>query len=234
MVCTCTSANGLGPERHRDNLAVRLLDIAASGACLVTTGRLPVTAPVILDVTVPRLEGRLQTRAEVRWSVTLEKGGRTAHVAGLRFDRVLDAFGDRRQLPRAVPEEHSGTSREPQRRWKRFSPRVASLSCDPHDLRRMLGFKSNPALSLRDLSRGGARIVTSRKLKKGSRADLALELPSVSGALLIETQVRWCRRDTLSLEPRWNTGLVFIRMSKEDEGRLKHAEQFHTGPNIWG
>ena len=228
-ICTLRDVPRAGRDGDPGNLAVRLLDLASSGACLVTTGRLPIATPVILDVTLPGSPGPFNTRAEVRWSVTVENGDRTAHVAGLRFDRVLGSSGDPGRLPEAG---RSLPSREPQRRWKRFSPRVASLSCDAHDLRRMLGWRSNPALSLRDLSRGGAGIVTSRKLKKGSRADLAIDL-SVVGGVWIETQVRWCRRDTLSLEPRWQTGLVFIRMSKQDEARLEDAEQFHKGPSIW-
>lgn len=232
-VCTCMHADFAGRSADHHNLAIRLLDIAPTGACVVTNGPLRRMSPVILDVTIPHALGRFKTRAQVRWSVTLEKGGRTAHVAGLRFERILDSWGDRRHLVGAGGEKESGASREPQRRWKRFSPKVTSLACDPHDLRRMLGMKSNPALLLLDLSRGGARIVCSKKLEKGSRADLSFELPSVQGRLSIETQVRWCRRDTLSLDPRWNTGLVFIRMSKEDEKRLEQAEQFHTGRTIW-
>lgn len=227
-VCTCTSADLSGRGDHY-NLALRILDVAPDGACIVTTGRLRELSQVILDVTIPRLLGRIRARAHVRWSMTVEKAGRTAHVAGLRFDRVLDSTGDRREILSGGREKERNASKEPQRRWRRFKPVVHKLLCDPYDLKRMLGFKSNPAISLKDLSCGGAQVVCTKKLDKGSRADLQFELPAVRGPVSIETQVRWCRRDTLSLEPRWNTGLVFIRMSREDETKLKDAEQFHLG-----
>jgi hypothetical protein len=36
--------------------------------------------------------------------------------------------------------------------------------------------------------------------------------------------VRWCRRDTLSLEPRWVVGVVFKRMGPDSGGRLRTVE----------
>lgn len=226
-VCTCTSADFAGRDGDHYNLATRLLDVSRRGACIVTVGRLREKAPVLLDVTVPRTLGRFKAKAEVRWSVTLEKNGRTAHVAGLRFDRVLESTGggEKALSGDAVPPP----SHEPQRRFKRFAPKVLALECDPHDFRRMIGLGSNPAVRLKDLSQGGAQLVLSRPLKPGAEVGLSFELPAVRGTVAAQAKVRWCRRDTLTLERRWNAGLVFLRMSPEDELRLKVAEEFHIG-----
>ena len=36
--------------------------------------------------------------------------------------------------------------------------------------------------------------------------------------------MRWCRRDTLSLEPRWNVGVVFKDLDPGAHGRLRTVE----------
>jgi hypothetical protein len=57
--------------------------------------------------------------------------------------------------------------------------------------------------------------------------DLRLEIPATRTEISAEAQVRWCQRDTLSLEPRWNVGLTFKRMSPEDDDRLKALDRYY-------
>jgi c-di-GMP-binding flagellar brake protein YcgR len=212
IVCTCTGAGF--PGGH--NLATRLLDVSASGACIVTVGRLRERIPVLVDIQGPQATSRVKARAVVCWSQTLERRGRTAHVAGLYFDRGCRG---------PVPERPA----EPQRRFKRFTPRVAHVSLEPRGLARLLGIRRDVALRLKDLSQGGAQVACSKRLKAGLRVDFRVEAPAARDAIVAEAQVRWCRRDTRSLEPRWDAGLVFKWMSPADEERLRALDRFHVG-----
>jgi c-di-GMP-binding flagellar brake protein YcgR len=229
FVCTLMSAEYEGHPGAAPNLATRLLDVSSGGACLVTVGRLRERVPLILDIHVPQALARFKARASVRWSETLERRGRTAHVAGLRIDRVLESYGDRLSFLGGRRDPAPPPPVEPQRRFKRFCPKDARVSCEPHGLARSLGIRREVALHLRDLSQGGAQVVCSRRLAPGRRVDLRLEVPAARTALSAEAQVRWCRRDTLSLESRWHAGLVFKRISPEDEERLKALDRFHLG-----
>ncbi len=95
FVCSCTNAEFAGHSADRTNLATRILDVGPRGVCQVRTGRLRERVPLIVDLSVPRMLARFKARAVVRGSQTLERGGRTARVAGLSFDRVLECSGDR-------------------------------------------------------------------------------------------------------------------------------------------
>ena len=230
FVCSCTNADFAGHGPRAYNLATRLLDVSPRGACLVTTGRLRERVPIIVDISVPQALARFKARAIVRWSQTLERGGRTAHVAGLRFERILESYGDRLSFLGGRPEAPSpARTREPQRRFKRFQPRDARVVCTPRDLWRMLGFKTQAALRLHDLSLGGAQVVCSKRLKPGSTVDLALDFERPQGSVAAEAVVRWCRRDTRSLESRWHAGLVFRRMAPDHEERLKEVDKLYLG-----
>ncbi|HLF93024.1 MAG TPA: PilZ domain-containing protein, partial [Planctomycetota bacterium] len=151
-------------------------------------------------------------------------------VAGLAFDRVLECYGDRLSFLSGRRDAPSpARTREPRRRFKRFCPRDARVACVPRDLRRLLGFPSNPALRLQDLSQGGAQIVCSQRLKPGRTVDLALDFDRPRATVAAEAVVRWCRRDTLSLESRWHAGLVFRRMAPGDEERLATLDRHYLG-----
>jgi hypothetical protein len=229
FVCTLTSSDLAGRPGGGHNLAQRLLDVSSGGACLVTVGRLRDRVPLILDIHVPQALARFKARASVRWSETLERRGRTAHVAGLRIERVLESYGDRLSFLGGRRDPAPPPPVEPQRRFKRFYPKDARVSCEPLGLAQLLGIRREVALHLKDLSQGGAQVVCSRRLAPGRRVNLRLEIPAARTALSAEAQVRWCRRDTLSLESRWNAGLIFKRMSPEDEDTLKALDRFHLG-----
>src|SRR5260221_4978008 len=115
----CTSAEFARPGSASYNLAVKLLDTSASGACVVTKGRLREGIKVMVGVILPRQGARIMSRAVVRWSTTVESKGRTAHVAGLQFDRTLPDLAPQK-TPRTESEKLR--SKEPQRRHPRFIP----------------------------------------------------------------------------------------------------------------
>lgn len=205
------------------NLAVKLLDTSASGACLVTKGRLREGIPVVVGIMLPRHGTRVMCKATVRWATTVESKGRTAHVAGLQFDRNVSELGP--TIPRPSPASSATMkSEEPQRRHPRFTPEQVEIVCLPRGILRKLGVKSNSARSLKNVSLGGAQIVTSEKLKPGELVDLTLQFRYPATTVAAEGIVRWCRRDTLSLEPRWLVGVVFKRMGPDSGGRLRTVE----------
>ena len=219
VACTSAEIGQLGSDSY--NLAVRLLDTSASGACLVTKGRLREGIRVMVGVVLPRQKAKIMSRAVVRWSTTVESRGRTAHVAGLQFERNHSELAPEKPPP---TKSEILRSKEPQRRHRRFAPEKVEIVCLPRGLLRKLGVKSNSAKGLRNLSLGGAQIVCSQKLKPGEPVDLTLQFRYPATTVTAEGIVRWCRRDTLSLEPRWNVGVVFKQMDPASDGRLKTVE----------
>ena len=217
----CTSAEHVSAGSPSHNLAVKLLDTSAKGACLVTKGRLRQGIPVIVGIMIPRQKTRVMSRAVVRWSTTVESKGRTAHVAGLEFEKPIADLAPRLEQPRGQPPS---AGPEPQRRHKRFVAEKVDIVCLPRSLLSKLGLKANAARTVKDLSLGGAQIVATKKLKPGDRVDLTLEFSFPRATVKAEGVVRWCRRDTLSLEPRWNVGVIFKQMDRASEGRLRTVE----------
>jgi hypothetical protein len=217
----CTSAEFAAAGSASHNLALKLLDMSSSGACLVTKGRLRQGVSVIVGVILPRQRTKVMSRAVVRWSTTVESKGRTAHVAGLEFEKTIAELAPRKEAPRpgAAPAES-----EPQRRHKRFVAEKVDIVCLPQGILTRLGMKPNAARKVKDLSLGGAQIVTTKKLKAGDRVDLTLQFRFPATTVQAEGIVRWCRRDTLSLEPRWNVGVIFKQMDRDSEGRLRTVQ----------
>lgn len=217
----CTSAEFAPPGSPTFNLAVRLLDTSASGACVVTKGRLRSGVHVVVGIIFPNQQAKVMAKAVVRWSTTVESKGRTAHVAGIEFDRPVSALASRaKPSTRPLPPP----PREPQRRTPRFVPEKVDIVCLPRGLLTRLGVKSNAAKSLKNLSLGGAQIVSNQKLTVGDPVDLLLSFDFPKTSVRAVGVVRWCRRDTLALEPRWNVGVVFQSLDSGSHGRLQTVE----------
>lgn len=200
------------------NLAVRLLDTSATGACLVTTDRLREGCPVIVGIILPGQKNGIMAQGFVRWSTSIEQKGRTAHVAGVEFDKPVAALAP--SLPKSGPSKHA----EPNRRHKRFVPEKVDIVCLPPGFLSKLGMKSNTAKALKNLSMGGAQILSTEKLEKGDRVDLLLKFAFPKTSVRAAAIVRWCKRDTLSLDPRWNVGVVFKEMDPATQSRLRTVE----------
>ena len=231
----CASAEHADRHDERYNLATRIIDVSARGACLVTVGRLRKGVPVTVDLFVPNRAARFRSKATVQWSTTVESRGRVAHVAGLYFDRLFTPERPaKKEKPAAAHEPRPGRlipSRgpEPMRKHKRFSPEEVSLVCLSRGLLRTLGLATNTGRRLKDLSRGGAQIVCSRKLKPGDRVDLRLEFGRSELNIEAEGVIRWCRRDTASLEPRYLAGVVFKNLPEGSERSLRAIERTFIG-----
>jgi hypothetical protein len=216
----CTSAEFAKPGSGAYNLAVKLLDTSASGVCLVTKGRLREGVPVIVGIILPRQGAKVMSKAVVRWSTTVESKGRTAHVAGLQFDKPIAQLAP----PEGRDRLGETKTKEPQRRHRRFAPEKVDIVCVPRGLLSKLGVKSNSARALKNLSLGGAQIVSAEKMEPGEPVDLTLKFNYPATVVKAEGVVRWCRRDTLSLEPRWNVGVIFRQIDPSSDGRLRTVE----------
>jgi hypothetical protein len=118
---------------------------------------------------------------------------------------------------------------EPRRRHKRFRPPRAQVSCVPRGFWTSLLRKINVAIGLKDISLGGAQIVADRPLKLGVRTELTFHFAGFPDPVQMEADVRWCRRDTLSLAPKWNAGLTIKHISPSDETRLAEVDRTYLG-----
>src|SRR5215467_7403196 len=88
----CTTAEHARPGGPSPNLAVRLLDTSATGACLITKERLREGLEVVIGIVLPGAKSRVTSPASVRWSTTIESKGRIAHVAGVEFEKPVAEF----------------------------------------------------------------------------------------------------------------------------------------------
>lgn len=86
------------------------------------------------------------------------------------------------------------------------------------------------AHKIKNLSVGGAQIVAVKELRPGQRVCLRLEFRKPrSFRVEAEGEVRWCRRDTRSVEPRWLAGILFVHVSLQDEGLLLEVARSFLG-----
>lgn len=194
------------------NLAKKVVDWSAGGACLVTEGRLRPGATLQLEINGGGVHVR--SKAVVRWSTTLERGGKTAHVAGLQ---VTDP-----KAARAAAAE----PRDPKRRHRRFAvAHVDEAECAPAGWLSAFGFGAPLKAGVRDLSHGGIRLAVGGKLRHNQRVRLRLVFRVPNTVVEAEGVVRWCRRDTLSLQPLYDVGIVFRRV-KDEMALLRVEKQF--------
>jgi hypothetical protein len=210
------------------NLARGIVDLGPRGARLVTVGRLREHLPVVVDVTAPDGTARLRARGRVRWTRNL---GRDGHgLAGICFERILTCYGDRlRFVAPPRPETRGPSGRDPQRHFPRFSPPADAVARLPRGFWRTLGLSTNAARRLTDLSLGGTHLVCGRPLTPGRRVDLVVDLRRPAARLEAAGEVRWCRRDTLSLEPRWHVGVAFRELPPLSRAHLVTAEKLFLG-----
>lgn len=210
------------------NLARAIVDLGPRGARLVTVGRLREQLPVVVDVSAPDGTARLRARGRVRWTRSLGREGPS--FAGISFERILTCFGERlRFIAPPRPDAGAPRGRDPQRRFPRFSPPADGVTCLPRGFWRALGFASNAARHLFDLSLGGIHLVCGQPLDPGRRVDLGVDLRRPAVRLEGEGEIRWCRRDTLRLEPRWHAGVAFRNLQPLSRAHLVAAEKLYLG-----
>ncbi|HEX7901908.1 MAG TPA: PilZ domain-containing protein [Planctomycetota bacterium] len=223
-------ALGADANEADPNLAVKLIDVSSRGACFVSRSRVRAGLRVQVLIVRPGAGTRSSVDGTVRWSESLKSDGRTAHVTGVEFDKGITGLGlpeepvhpakKSQKIPKAV---------DPRRHHRRFKPEKTSVVAIPRDgFWRKLGFKPNSAHSLLDLSMGGAQIVSTKKLKPGLVLDVEIVLSDGKTTIATEGFVCWCRRDTLSLKPKWNVGVRFGKLDEDAKRSLTEVQQIHV------
>jgi hypothetical protein len=204
---------------HRTNLALRCLDLSARGACIVTPGRLRVGASVVLAIDIPDTATRFRGKAVVRWSQSVEKQGREAHVAGMEILQVQECQGERvgflagtmkNQLPADARQKHH-----------RLLVNEAEVTCSVAGFMGALGLSGNIAKALIDISEGGCKLNLEKKVEVGQKVKLHFAFKHPALKVSSEGVVRRCDRDTLSLAPKYETGIEFQNMGNEDAAHLR-------------
>jgi hypothetical protein len=82
---------------------------------------------------------------------------------------------------------------------------------------------------LKDLSLGGLQIIAEEPLRLGHKVDVTLNFAGFPDPVVLEAAVRWCRRDTLSLKPKWNAGLSIRHLAPRHETLLKVVDRTVLG-----
>lgn len=215
----CYTADFAENPLHRTNLAQRCLDLSAKGACVVTTGRLRVGASLVLAIDIPDTATRFRGKAVVRWSQSVEKQGREAHVAGMEILEVLECQGERvgfmaGGMRNVLPEDT-------RQKHRRVLVSEAEVTCQAAGLLGSLGLTGNVAKKLVDVSEGGCKLILEKKIEVGHRVKLQFSFKHPALKVSTEGIVRRCDRDTLVLTPRYETGIEFQTISNEDAAHLR-------------
>jgi hypothetical protein len=215
----CYTADFVENPLHRTNLALRCLDLSARGACIVTPGRLRVGAPIVVSIDVPDTATRFRGKAVVRWSQSVEKQGREAHVAGMEILEVLESDGERVAFL-------SGGARtllpaQDRQKHRRALVSEAEVTCTVSGLMGSLGLSRNVAKSLVDISESGCKLILEKKVEPGHHVKLHFNFKHP--ALKVDTEgiIQRCDRDTLQLAPKYDTEVEFQNMGNEDAAHLR-------------
>jgi c-di-GMP-binding flagellar brake protein YcgR len=205
---------------HRTNLAVRCLDLSARGACIVTPGRLRVGAPIVVAIDIPDTATRFRGKAVVRWSQSVEKQGREAHVAGVEVLEVQDCQGERVEFMsgRAARNLVAADNRQ---KHRRVLVSEAEVTCTVSGLMGALGLSGNIAKSLVDISEGGCKLILEKKVEPDHKVKLHFTFKHPALKVGTEGIVRSCVRDTMTLAPKYDTGIEFQNMPNEDAAHLR-------------
>jgi c-di-GMP-binding flagellar brake protein YcgR len=204
---------------HRTNLALRCLDLSARGACVLTPGRLRVGASIILSIDIPDTATRFRGKAVVRWAQSVEKQGREAHVAGMEVLEVQECQGERvgflagnfkNLLPADSRQKH-----------RRILANEVEVTCTVAGFMGALGLSGNIAKSLVDVSEGGCKLILEKKVEPGQRVKLQFSFKHPALKVSTEGVVKRCDRDTLRLEPKYDTGIEFQNMPNGDSANLR-------------
>lgn len=214
-----STAVGAGATSARTNVAVKLIDVCDKGACIVTSGRLRVGAELSVRFFMSGTDDLYGAHAVVRWAQTWTKEGREADLAGLEFMKVTELRGTRFRSMASWAGELPTADGE-RRKMKRRLLETSKVHCVATGLFSLLGMSSNIAISLSDLSEGGCQIVASKKLEEGAKVKFTLSFQNPTVEIHGTGEVKWCKRDTLSLEPRYGLGLSFGDLANTEQGRL--------------
>jgi hypothetical protein len=215
FVFSCVTAEF---ARGGDNLALRFIDMSPKGALIVTTGRLRPGAALQFRIESQKSRALFRGKAVVRWAETWVREGREANVAGVEFMEAEELRGEEMRYFMPWIRDKSRFV-ETRREHGRFTPPACDAGCFPKGF---LGFSSkNVARRLVDLSEGGVQLDCEEKIEPGKSVKVQLRFRSPAQLLEAVGEVRWCRRNTLVLEPHWMTGIRFTEVADDHAVRLR-------------
>lgn len=218
--CYSTDFRREGSSRH--SLAIKFIDFSSKGACIVTPGRLRRGITLMVQVRHVEDRSRFKGKAVVRWSETLRRNGKEAHIAGLEFTDVLEARGERmtflRQWARGLGLI---TPDEIRRKRKRAVLEKARVQMTPSSVMKAVGLPSNAAWCVVDLSESKVHLVANRRMKPGRAVSLKIQFGLPAVTVRAEGTVTYSERNLLSLEPRYPTEIKLTKLSDDDAARLR-------------
>jgi hypothetical protein len=204
----------------RSNVAVKLIDVCDKGAGLVTTGRLRAGADLVVRIFIEGTDDLYAAKAIVRWAETWSRNGKEADVAGIEFMQVQEIRGSRFRSMASWAVGLPTTRADDKRQQKRRLLETSQVRCAVAGLFNALGMSPNLATGLLDLSEGGCQVMATKKLEAGAKVRLTLAFQNPTVEINASGEVRWAKCDTLSLEPKYTTGISFGKLSHDEEGRL--------------
>jgi hypothetical protein len=213
----CYTADFAENPLHRHNLAVRVLDLSARGACIVTSGRLRIGAPLVLAIDIPDTATRFRGKVVVRWAQSVEKQGREAHVAGLEILEVQECQGERVEFMSGIAGRNL-TADDNRQKHRRLLVKEAEVTCTVSGL---FSFSGNIAKTLVDISEGGCKLVLEKKVDPDHKVKLHFAFKHPALKVTTEGIVRSCVRDTMVLAPKYDTGIEFHNMPNSDSANLR-------------
>ena len=224
----CSTAEFAGAGA-RVNLAVRFIDMSPKGALVVTTGRLRPGALLDFEIVSEKTRACFRGKAVVRWAQTWVREHREANVAGLEFTEATEVRGEEMGYFLPWVRDKSRFVQTARREHARFTPPPCEAECLPKGL---LGFSSkNVARKLMDLSEGGVQLDCLEKIEPEKTVKVRLRFrPPAPELMEAVGEVRWCKRNTLVLEPHWLAGIRFTEMTESNQARIREmARVFAIG-----
>lgn len=216
----CCSADFAVKSGQRSNLALKFIDMSPKGAMVVTVGRLREGVNLHVEIVNPNTKARFTATALVRWSQTWERSGKEAHVCGIEFMDASEIRGDEmRFFSPWVKTKTAFAAETASREHARFAPSSCAVECVKHGF---LGWSSkNVGRKLVDLSEGGLQLDLMEKLETGDRLRIKLEFKSPAMVVEAEGEARWCKRNTMILEPHFMTGVKFTKVSAGEQAKIR-------------
>lgn len=96
ITCTSEEVSGSGPPA---NLVSKIIDISTKGACIASGVKLREGLPLQVEINLPGGRSRVSLGAVVRWTQAVDAEGARSHLAGLEFDKVVDALAGKGESP---------------------------------------------------------------------------------------------------------------------------------------
>ena len=193
--------------------SAQLLNISVGGACILIDRRVRIGNEYTLHIGTEKIHLALKGMVvrEVLSEIRKNKRGEAVpfYEIGIQFDNVLTAPG--RNL---IPFIEETTRKEPQRVRIRGT-RVRILDSDSTTL---LDVYNN--YTIKKLSMGGLLMETDQMLEADHAFDMELSLKDADPPLKVRARIANCEAIPGKVPPAYDTGIEFLRISKEDIQRL--------------